>query len=230
MINRKRLAEIFADGLGGWFQLQASQELHRSSGEDSARTIVAQIANARPDFIPRTSQLPNNWGTTKKRIDVALCARSELTKTWYGAIELKWPGDAFVADDIRLNSVQDVLRLCFVETTNLNARFFIMGGTTKAIDILFDKEHPRAVDSENRRLAFNQLLSRDLETPKGNLTTNELKQSFHGYEKRLPETVFGSFDGKLKTKLIASHVGCIGSIDCGAIYVWNCTRTRGTAG
>ncbi len=88
-MTRGDLAFDVAAGLSGWLQLQIVQRLGGLSGEDSARLVVAQIVNAQGRYEPATSQLPPNWGSTKKRVDIALKGRSAGAETWYGAVEIK---------------------------------------------------------------------------------------------------------------------------------------------
>lgn len=74
---RRDLAEQMCAGLGGWLQLQAAQGLEELSGEDSARALLAPLVAVRGNFVPQTSQLPLNWGDTKKRVDLVLRAEQD---------------------------------------------------------------------------------------------------------------------------------------------------------
>ncbi|MBP5151262.1 hypothetical protein, partial [Pseudomonas protegens] len=137
-MNRPLLATKIASGLSGWHQLQTAQNLNKLSGEDSARSVTAQIINAQGQFLPATSQLPPDWGNTKKRVDLALLGRSLNTVIWYGAIELKWPSSAVDMHQVRQNIFQDAMRLAFISTNGLRARFLIVGGESSTISTLFD--------------------------------------------------------------------------------------------
>lgn len=227
MSLRKDLASDLAAGLAGWFQLQVTQNLGEFSGEDSARFIVSQIVNAQGRYAPATSQLPQNWGPTKKRVDVALKARAQNAQTWYGAVEIKWPGGAIDPHQVRLTAVQDAMRLTFIQTNSLNANFLIIGGSQATLDTLFDKSHPNALDREARRQTFVSLFHRDPQNPKGEANHATWSQDFAEAGARIPATVFGSFNGKLKTELVAASTASIGASVVGGAYVWQCNRTRG---
>lgn len=227
-MNRSDLAKHLAAGLAGWHQLQTVQNLGKLSGEDTARSLAAQIINAQGRFAPATSKLPNNWGTTKKRIDVALLGRSANAVIWYGALEIKWPGESFDAHQVRELIVQDAMRLAFVETSITNAKLLIVGGNSAAITKLFDTPHPTSLAADDRRKAFNDLLSRDLASPNRNLTHAIWSNQFPQAGDRTPETVFNDFNGKLKTELLAYEEAKIGGKPVGAVFIWQCFRTRGT--
>jgi hypothetical protein len=228
-MNRPELATHLASGLAGWHQLQVVQNLGDLSGEDTARSLIAQIINAQGHFAPATSQLPQNWGATKKRIDVALLGRSEEAVVWYGAIEIKWPGAAFDVHQVRQQIVQDAMRLAFVETNRLNAKFLAVGGNSAALTTLFDTAHPNAADRELRRVAFNELLSRDLAAPNGRLVHDRWSAEFPQVGKRIPKTTFKGFDGRLKTELLARTEATVGGNPVGTVFIWQCNRTRGKA-
>jgi len=227
-LSRLDLASDLAAGLSGWFQLQVVQKLGNLSGEDAARLVAAQIVNAQGCYEPATSQLPKNWGATKKRIDIALKARSKGAQTWYGAVEIKWPGAAFDPHQVRLQAVQDAVRLAFIRTSLLNAHFLLLGGTSESLTLLFDTQHPQANDRESRRQAFAALFSRDLGQPKGEATYGIWSQEFPEAGSRVPSTVFSGFNGKLKTQLLASSEARVGGVVRGSVYVWQCNRTKGT--
>ncbi len=228
-MNRPLLATKIASGLSGWHQLQTAQNLNNLSGEDSARSVTAQIINAQGQFLPATSQLPPDWGNTKKRVDLALLGRSLNTVIWYGAIELKWPSSAVHMHQVRQNIFQDAMRLAFISTNGLRARFLIVGGESSTISTLFDTQHPNAPDREGRRQAFARLFSRDLSNPRGFLPSNEWAVSFPQAGDRVPQTTFNGFNGRLKTELIAHSQSKIGSTTVGSVFIWQCSRTRGTA-
>lgn len=225
---RTRLASHVAAGLGGWFQLHVTQNLHGSSGEDAARFVVAQIVNAQGRYAPVISQLPPNWGNSKKRIDVALRTRSSGANSWYGAIEIKWPGASFDPHQIRLSAVQDAMRLAFICTTNLNALFLVIGGTHASLDTLFDKPHT-APERESRRMAFIDLFHRDPANPEGVALYRSWSTQFPEAGARIPTKVFKGFNGRLKTRLLAANDAKVGDTVEGHVYVWQCNRTRGTA-
>lgn len=228
-MSRIELAQNLAAGLSGWLQLNVVQKLGDFPGEDTARFLTAQIVNAQGRYLPATSQLPQNWGTTKKRVDVALKARSQGATTWYGAIEIKWPGASFDVDQTRLQIVQDAMRLTFISTSVLNANFLVIGGSADSIKLLFDRSHPRKVEKNERRISFGRLLSRDLNQPKGGLTHKEWFRHFPNAGGRLPEPIFGNFNGKLKAQLLARSPAVIGKETAGHVYVWQCNKTRGAA-
>ncbi len=224
---RRQLGTELAAGLGGWLQLLIAQKVEGLAGEDSARLIAAQIVNAQGRFSPATSQLPPNWGRTKKRIDIALKAKSRGAKTWYGAIEIKWLGTAFDPQLVRLQMVQDAMRLTFIKTNNVNAAFLLLGGPSDSLARLFEKSHPRAKDREGRRLAFEALFPRDADAVAGEADHATWRQHFPNADERVPSSVFGGFDGKLKTELLGMADAHVGGDVRGSVYVWQCNRTRG---
>lgn len=226
-MERKPLAESLASGVAGWFQLQAAQNLHSMSGEDSVRTIAAQVVNAQGRFSPAKSQQPNNWKPSKQRVDIALRGRGKDAKGWYGAVELKWAGASFDPDQMRLDLVQDSMRLAFIDTTNLNAKFLLLGGATESLEKLLKTPHPDSTDRESRRLSFNELFKTDPKDPKGELDHASWSASFPEAGARVPELVFDSFDGKLRTTLLASASAAVGGTEIGAVYVWQCNKVRG---
>ena len=227
--TRQHLAQDIADGLAGWYQLHYVQKLGGLSGEDSARFIVAQIVNAQGQYLPATSQLPTNWGATKRRIDIALKARRQEANKWYGAIEIKWPGDHFDADQARLSIVQDATRLAFVEAANLNAKFLIVGGSDAALRHLFDDAHPRSPDAEARRKQFNKCFKRTAHSKVASFSYAALEEHFPEGSDRVPANVFGAFNGKLRILLLATAVAYAGGGEAGRVYVWQCNRLRGAA-
>lgn len=229
MSQRKSLAQDIAAALAGWFQLQVTQNLGHLSGEDSARFIVSQVVNAQGKYLPATSQLPQNWGATKKRIDVALKARSKGATTWYGAVEIKWPGGAFDPHQVRLQAVQDAMRITFIDTKFLNANFLVVGGSKASMELLFDTHHANAQAREQRRQAFCSLFKRDLQVSKGEVDHATWSVRFPDAGSRVPSSVFGNFTGKLKAELIAAANSCVGSKEVGHSYVWLCKRARGKA-
>lgn len=229
MDQRRALANQICAGLAGWHQLQDAQNLGGLSGEDSARLLISQIVNAQGRFSPATSQLPANWGATKKRIDVALKGRSENSSVWYGAIEVKWPGNAFDQDQVRLQLVQDAMRLTFVEATNVNAKFLVLGGSKDSIDTLFDKVHRDSEEREDRRAQFCNLFSRNIASPKRHLAFGIWSQTFPKAGARIPEGVFNDFSGRLKTELLAQQDSVVAGEMIGQVFVWQCRRTKGSA-
>lgn len=228
-MNRNDLANSLAAGLGGWLQLQAVQRLDGLSGEDSARLVTCQIINAQGRFEPATSQLPSNWGSTKNRVDVAIKARSESATTWYGAIELKWPSDSFDISQVRTQIIQDAMRLIFIDTNVLNAKFLILGGSSLALEKLFKRPHSRSIQKEQQRTAFGQILSRDVDNPRQSTTFGTWSENFPEAGNRTPGPVFGDYRGRLKTGLLAHYTANVGSKAVGAVYVWQCNKTKGSA-
>lgn len=221
---RKALASDIASGLAGWLQLQIVQRLGELSGEDAARLVVAQVVNAQGRYKPATSQLPRNWGSTKKRIDIALKGRSDSAALWYGAIEIKWAGLSSDLDAVRLALVQDVMRLAFIKTANLNAHFLVLGGSTAGLLRLFDDRHRQAAARESRRIAFRRLLSRRMKYPSGSLTYPEWNVQFPKAGDRIPPSVFGGYTGKLSAALLAVAASTVSSEIVGNVYVWQCSR------
>lgn len=228
-MSRQTLAAQIAYGLAGWHQLQRVQNLGDLSGEDTARSLVAQIINAQGRFAPATSQLPLNWGSTKRRIDVALLGRSAGATVWYGAIEIKWPGTAFDVHQVREQIVQDAMRLAFINTVSLNAKFLVLGGGSDTITTLFDTAHPNAEEREARRVGFGELFSRDLANPECYLPHNSWLLLFPKAGERVPQTTFATFNGRLKTELLARAEANVAGATVGLVFVWQCNRTRGKA-
>lgn len=217
-MSRIDLAEDIASGLCGWLQLQHAQKLGGLSGEDTARAFMTQIINAQGRYLPKTSQLPNNWDGTKKRIDVAVLGRSTGSNIWYGAIEVKWPGHAFDPHQTRLHIAQDIARLSFIKTDILNAKFLVIGGNNESLKKLFDTPHPSAPDREGRRRSLCDLLSRDISIPNGKLTYTQWSQHFEKIDDRVPPKTFNLFKGQFKTTLLATNESKTGTKTTDSVY------------
>lgn len=206
-------------------QFLAAQGLASEIAESAAELTLAQVVAARGRYSIATSKLPPNWGKTKARVDLALLPRSAGAKGWYGVVELKWPGTSIAVRAIRDDVVQDLARVAFVETSNLNARFLCIGGTSDALTKLFDKRHKKA-EREAERTAFVKLLPRTVgET--GTLTFSEWQRSFPTVLSRIPDTVAGAYNGRLKATLLAVSHAKIGAAAIGSVYVWQAKRTVG---
>lgn len=121
------------------------------------------------------------------------------------------------------------MRLAFVNTTGINAKFLVVGGNATSIATLFDTPHPNAPDRENRRIAFGELLPRDLAHPDGHLTHRRWSAQFSKAGERIPQTTFNGFDGRLKTERLARVEATVGGNAVGTVFIWQCNRTRGTA-
>lgn len=160
-MNRTEFAERITAGLGGWFQQLAAQNLEQQIGEDAARVELVRMISALRAFVPETAVRPTNWPThTKKRIDIAVLGRRTNAAGWYGAIELKWPGESIAVAATRQAIVEDAVRVAFSRTSNLCANFVVLGGTSAALASLFDTPHPHSSQQEQQRLAFSSLFER----------------------------------------------------------------------
>lgn len=226
--RRTPFAEKIASGIGGWLQLQVAQGVEKLIAESAVQLKIAQIINSTGRYIAEFSRKPKNWGNTKKRIDVALKG-SQGSGSWYGSAEIKWIGTSFDTKQTRLSIVQDAMRTTFVDTQGFNANLLVLGGTKKSIERLFDQDHQSKSYSQ-RKKAFCQLLSRSTTESKGDLTSKQWIEHFEEAGERIPNSVFGSFDGKLKTDLLASSTASLGLVNHGQVFVWQCNRTRGTKG
>ena len=228
-MHRQEIVDRLVFGMGGWLQMLASQNLEDQVGEDAARVIAIQILNAQNAFRPKTSAKPVNWPeNTKKRVDIALKGATAGTEGWYGAFELKWPKFESDPHQIRATIVEDATRVSFVTTTNMCANVVVIGGADHAIGKLFDQPHTGAPNREQRRVAFNQLFSRDILNPDGVLHHATLNAEFPTFGGRVPEEVFRNWDGRLKTDLLAACEVKRGQKIVGRVFAWQCKRTRGT--
>jgi len=227
MRTKEELADILVSGVAGWFQHIACQHLAGLVDEDTARMTIVQLLNAQNQFAPVVDIVPPNWKGSKKRIDVGLKGTSTSFKGLYGAIELKWPGQSDDPHECRLSTVQDAIRVAFVETHNLSAHFVLLAGESPWITTLFDKPHPQAQDREDRRVVFSSLFSRDLQKPCGEADNKTLIQHFPKHLDRVPLNVANNWNGKLTTELLSKVNVCIGKRDVGNVFVWHCTRVRG---
>ena len=115
------------------------------------------------------------------------------------------------------------MRLAFINTNLLNARFVVVGGTNQAVETLFDKAHPKSPDREGRRTSFGELFKRDMADTKRDLLASDWAAHFPEIAERLPDTVFANFGGMLKAECAST----VGNDSIGHVFVWNCTRTRG---
>lgn len=223
-MTRIELAERISAGLAGWLQQLAAQNLENQVGEDAARVEVVRMISAQRAFVPDTALRPTNWPVgTRKRLDIAVLGRRSGAVGWYGAIELKWPGQEFDRTAARQRVVEDVVRVAFAATANLGANFLILGGTTASIDKLFDGPHTAAA-RETQRTRFCSLLSRDPGNPTGILTNASLNDSFPDFGDRVPQTTFNGWARRLRTDLIAVAPATVGTTVKGYVYVWQCSR------
>jgi hypothetical protein len=184
------------------------------------------MISAQRSFVPDTSLRPTNWPTTtKKRLDIAVLGRKPGATGWYGAIELKWPGQEFDVAATRQRIVEDIVRVAVARTANLGANFLIIGGTSAALDKIFDKTH-NSVDKEGQRKQLNALLKRDSSHHVGSLSNKELNTTFPDFGDRVPQTTFAGWSRRLRTDLIAVANAYVGAAIKGTVYVWQCKKSR----
>jgi hypothetical protein len=223
-MTRLDFAERISSGLAGWLQQLAAQNLEDQVGEDAARVEVVRMISAQRAFVPDTSLRPTNWPIeTRKRLDIAVLGRRPSATGWYGAIELKWPGQEFDVAATRQRIIEDVVRVAFAQTSNMGANFLILGGTTYALTKLFDHAH-KVVAKETQRTRFSMLLKRELVNPSGYLPNNELNASFPDFGDRVPQTVFNGWERRLRTELVAVASANVGTVAKGHVYVWQCKK------
>lgn len=223
-MTRIEFAERISSGLAGWLQQLAAQNLEHQVGEDAARVELVRMISAQRAFVPDTSLRPTNWpATTKKRLDIAVLGRKSGATGWYGAIELKWPGQEFDVAATRQRVVEDLTRVAFARTANLGANFFILGGTTAALEKLFDKPHTAAI-RETQRTRFLALLKRDPAHPVGSLANADLGAAFPDFGDRVPQTTFGTWARRLRTDLVAVANAYVGTTIKGKVFVWQCKK------
>ncbi len=224
-MERTAFAERITSGLAGWFQQLAAQGLHMEVGEDAARVELVRMIGAQRSFVPETSKRPTNWpANDKRRIDIAVLGRREGAVGWYGAIELKWPGTANDVTALRQDMVQDALRVAFTQTSNMNARFFVLGGSEVALHRVFDKVQTAGTPQEAQRQAFGTLFSRNVQATRGQLTNAVLLQNFPAALGRIHQTVTAGWTRRFSTELIASVESRVGSTVRGHVFVWQCRK------
>lgn len=225
--KRKKLAQQIASGLAGWYQLQAAQNLSGLGGEDSARFVLAQVVNAQQRYQVQTSQRPTNWpDSSKLRMDIQLIGTSAGAAGWYGAVEVKWPGSSFAADQVRLALVQDAVRLLSVATQNLNARLLVLGGSKDALHKLFEKTHPNAPASEQKRTMLGTLLPRTVGTTASEKFSDVIA-TFSDAESRVPQTIRPVCQHRIRTTCLAAADSKLADEIVGHVYVWQCGKTGG---
>lgn len=224
-MERTAFAERISSGLAGWFQQLAAQDLHLEVGEDAARVELVRMIAAQRTFVPETSKRPINWpANDKRRIDIAVLGRREGTIGWYGAIELKWPGIANDVAALRQDMVQDAVRVAFTQTANMNARFFVLGGSEVALTRVFDTAHKAGSWQEAQRQALGALFSRNSQAAAGRLTNADLLQHFPEALGRIHQTLTQGWTRRFSTELIASVESRVGSSVRGRVYVWQCKK------
>jgi hypothetical protein len=224
-MERTPFAERISSGLAGWFQQLAAQDLHLEVGEDAARVELVRMISAQRAFIPETSMRPLNWpANDSRRIDIAVLGRRQAAVGWYGAIELKWPGTKNDVAALRLDIVQDAVRVAFSDAANMNARFVVLGGSEQSITRLFDKPHPAAAGLEQQRQLFNTLFSRDLAAPDGRVTNADLLARFPAALGRIDPQVTAGWTRRFATELIAKVDSTVGRAVRGRVYVWQCRK------
>jgi hypothetical protein len=224
-MNRTEFAERISSGLGGWFQQFCAQDLQDQIGEDAARVEIVRMISALRAFIPDTGIRPTNWPLqTKKRVDIAVLGRKQGAKGWYGAIELKWPGKSVDVEKTRHAIIEDAVRVSFCKTGNLCANFMVLGGTSEALQQLFDKSHPQAPEKEAQRIAFSNLFSREVTNPIKEIINSELNTLFPDFGDRVPQEAFNGWRRRFKTELIASVNASVGANIKGKVFVWQCRK------
>lgn len=221
-MHRTEFAERLVSGLSGWFQQLAAQELHLQVGEDAARVELVRMISAQRAFIPETSKRPLGWPS--REIDVAVLGRRTGAGGWYGAIELKWPGTANAVSAVRQDIVQDALRVAFSPTSNMNAKFVIVGGSAPAMDRLFDQAHPQSATAESQRVKFVQLFSRNLASPDRQLTNKALLSAFPAALGRIHPNVTNGWKRRFATSLVAMAEARVGTAVKGQAFVWQCAK------
>lgn len=224
--TRTSFAQRIASGIGGWIQFQEAQGLGELVSENAIKLVFAQLVSSTGRFTPVFSQKPINWGTTKRRVDVAITGNYDAT-LWYGSAEVKWLGGAFPADATRDSIIQDVVRTTFVQTQGMNANLLILGGSTKSLRKLFDGAH-RNERTETRRQLMSTLLSRKVGQT-GELKYSDWSDYFRHLGARVPESVFGGFNGGFRAELVAQSSSIVGQTLEGQVFVWQCNRVRGAA-
>lgn len=225
IMPRTDFAERLAAGLAGWLQQLAAQDLEDEVGEDAARVELVRMISAQRTFVPKRSQRPLNWPkTSRQRIDIAVLGRSDGAAGWYGAIEAKWPRRNIDQSQARLQIVQDAIRVAFASTSNLNARFLVVGGCSQALSRVFDDPHPRANAKEQQRRSLIRLFSRDLSNSSGRLDNRELLLNFPDALSRTPSAVVGPWNRRFATELVATADAKVGEGVVGHVYVWQCRK------
>jgi len=228
--KQKDLASTIAGGLGGWLQLQAAQGLHELHGEDTAQFQLMQILYSRHQWRLEPSAKPNNWLPNKKhRVDVAMRAWGPESSTWYGVIEVKWPGTAVDRRKERRRLIHDVLRATSVETSNLKVSFVVLGGSSEALARLFDHEHDDNEASDTERRLLGVLLKRDLAKPSGSLTEKQLNAVAPDWQARVPAKSF-KVNNRISAVLLARADANLGGKTLGHVFVWQCNNGRGRPG
>ena len=192
---------------------------------DAARVELVRMISAQRAFMPQTSKRPTNWpANDKRRIDVAVLGRSDGAVGWYGTIELKWPGTKNDVAALRLDIVQDAIRVAFSDTANMNARFFVLGGSEVALHRLFETPHPFAAEKEAQRGALNSLFSRNPAARIGRLSNADLLASFPAALGRVDATVTAGWTRRFATELLATTDARIGNAVRGHVYIWQCKK------
>lgn len=226
MNRRDALAQRVCSGLAGWLQFVASQRAAHVLGENAAKLALAQIATAVGSYTIHASAKPPNWGSTKKRIDIALLPWKWRATTWYGAIEIKWPSSRNDVAKVREQVLQDAMRLASVKTANLNARFLVLGGNNAALKKLFHTRHNKAKGQEYKRRQFAGLFA--MEDRRGRrAAVSDLLESFPHLLDRIPVDVRGTLGNTIEVSLMASARATLGRRSVGAVYVWQCNWGRG---
>lgn len=223
-MDKRELGIRISSGLAGWLQNLVAQNLDSLHGEDAARFELIRILNAQSQWRIATSQRPLNWSTDRKdRLDIAILPWQQNPKTWYGAIEIKWPSESRDWGQERAKIIQDAVRLASIKTANLNASLLVIGGACDPISSLFDTPHTKS-EKDDIRAKFTSIFPRN-EGESISISDSDLQQFFPDYKERVPINDFSIHS--LKVELVGSSVALLGSEERGSVYVWSCSQGPG---
>jgi hypothetical protein len=224
--EREELALKIANGLSGYFQYVNATQLLSIPGEDTAQFVMCQILQAQQKFRIKVSAQPPNWSGAY-RVDAALLGRAKGAEGWYGVAEIKWITSSVQPEVARQQILRDCARVASVTTSNLNAKFVVVGFTDDMLRKVFDQPHQPGSDLERQRLLFAKLLrqvtpSRSASTSHADLIGQGL---FPDYQSRVPANAI--FETGLEAQLLARSSIKASTGSAGEVLVWQANKRRG---
>jgi hypothetical protein len=227
-VSRENLAVKLASGLSGWYQLQTAQGFAELSGEDAAQLIACQIVRAEGRYTTAVSQTPTAWPSSKKRIDIALLGRTRGTG-WYGGIEMKWATGTTNSALLRPLLLADLIRVCSIDTSNLNARFLVLGGRADKIAEVFAPDTKGWSSAADGKKLLATLLPQDPDGAQGSARISDIVRTFDKVQAWLPPNVPPKSGMKLNVRLLAQADSKLGGVTLGRVLVWQCNYAQGSA-
>lgn len=223
MTARVDIAQRIAAGVAGYFQYVNASHLLAMPGEDTAQFVMCQILQAQQRYRLSVSAKPPNW-KGKMRVDAALLPKAGAAAGWYGVAEVKWITSSHQRDTVRGTLLQDCARVASVDTTNLNAKFLVVGFIDGMLAKVFDNSHDPG-PAEKQRSLLQAMLSRTTSTAAASKAHTDILACFPDYQSRVPACA--QFTTGLEIELLARSTITQAGVDAGCVLVWQSNKRRG---